>query len=310
VLPLRNPQHFGCLLFHVDTMPLIKWKNHQTENIEVSLMLSALQQRYGYDFSGYARASLKRRLMALTQYFEVAHLTELIPAMLYDEAVAQTVINSISVPASEFFRDGAVWKAVREIVLPGLASFPRINIWQSGCGGGEETYTLAILLHEAGLAKRARIYSSDINPAFLDDARAGCWSRRHLDDWRENYRKSGGKQDFEQYFVARDGEICIREELKQSIEFIQHNLVTDQVFKEVQWVVCRNVLIYFGQELQDSVLHLLSRSLERGGYLLLGHAEKIMQLTEHYPDLEELDDQAQLYRKKVCMIRSKVHDHL
>lgn len=288
-------------------MALIQWKNHQTENIEVDLLLQALKKRYGYDFSGYARASLKRRLLALAQYFDVAHLVDLISPLLYDEAVAQTVINRISVPTSEFFRDAQVWKVVRDVLLPRLASFPRINLWQPGCGYGEETYTLAILLHEAGLANKMRIYASDINPAFLDDARAGCWPRRHVEEGRDHYRTSGGSGDFNRYFVARGDDLSICEELKQSIEFIQHNLVTDEVFKEMQWVVCRNVLIYFGQELQERVVDLLSRSLERGGYLLLGQAEKILDLSEKHPDLELLDDQAQLYRRVIVANRSTPH---
>lgn len=262
-------------------------------------MLNALKERYGYDFRGYARASLKRRLLELTRYFEVAHLSELIPAMLYDEAVAQTVINSISVPTSEFFRDALVWKMIRQQVLPQLNTFPWINIWQIGCGRGEETYTLAILLHEAGLLKKARIFTSDINPAFLEEARAGCWSRRRLEGWREGYLQAGGAGDFDSYFEDRGEEVAIRPELKHSIEFVQHNLVEDEVFKEVQFVVCRNVLIYFADELQERVLHLCTRSMERGGYLLLGRSERIMDFDEKYPELEVLDSDFQLYRKVV-----------
>jgi chemotaxis protein methyltransferase CheR len=278
-------------------MPLVKWKNHNIKDVEVGLMLSALKERYGYDFNGYARASLKRRLQELTKYFDIEHLSELIPEMLHDEAVAQTVINSISVPTSEFFRDPQVWKIIREVVMPQLNSFPRINIWQVGCGRGEEIYTLAILLHEAGLLKKSRIFTSDINPAFLKDARDGCWPRHRLAGWRESYQNSGGINVFDNYFEDREDEIAIRPELKKSIEFVQHNLVEDEVFKEVQFVVCRNVLIYFGDELQDRVLRLCTNSLERGGYLLLGRSERILDLPGKHPQLEEVDGDFQLYRK-------------
>lgn len=280
-------------------MPLVKWKNHNAKDVEVDLILGALKERYGYDFSGYARASLKRRLQELTRYFDVEHLSQLIPEILFDEAVAQTVINSISVPSSEFFRDAQVWKIIREVTMPQLNSFPWINIWQVGCGRGEETYTLAILLHEAGLLKKSRIFTSDINPAFLDEARAGCWPRRRLASWRTSYQHAGGLSDFDGYFEDRQGEIAIRPDLKRSIEFVQHNLVEDDVFKEVQFVVCRNVLIYFGDALQDRVLKLCSRSLERGGYLLLGRSERILDLREKHRELEELDGDLPLYRKKI-----------
>jgi chemotaxis protein methyltransferase CheR len=280
-------------------MPLVKWKNHNIKDVEVDLLLGALNLRYGYDFSGYARASLKRRLEELKRYYGVRHLSELIPVVLYDEAVAQTAINSISVPTSEFFRDPQVWKRVREILLPQLDSFPWINIWQVGCGHGEETYTLAILLHEADLLRKARIYCSDINPAFLQDAERGRWPIRNLDAWRENYLNAGGVGDFDAYFEVQGEEIAIAQHMKQANAFVQHNLVVDQVFKEMQWVVCRNVLIYFGDALQDRVLNLLSLSLERGGYLLLGRAEKVYDLPLRHPDLEEWGQSLQAYRKKI-----------
>jgi chemotaxis protein methyltransferase CheR len=280
-------------------MPLEKWKNHNIKDVEVELLLGALKLRYGYDFTGYAKASLKRRLEELKRYYEVRRLSELIPVLLYDEAVAQTAINSISVPTSEFFRDPHVWKRVREILLPQLDSFPWINIWQVGCGHGEETYTLAILLHEADLLRKARIYSSDINPAFLQDAECGRWPSRSLEVWRENYRNAGGVGDFDSYFSIQGDEIAIASHLKQASAFVQHNLVVDQVFKEMQWVVCRNVLIYFGDTLQELVINLLSRSLERGGFLLLGRAEKIYELQLRHPDLEEWDQNLQAYRKKI-----------
>jgi chemotaxis protein methyltransferase CheR len=278
---------------------LIKWKNHQTENVEVNLLLSALKERYGYDFTGYARTSLKRRLLALISYFDVEHLTDLISVVLYDEAVARVVINKITVPTSEFFRDAQVWQTVRETVLPQLDSFPRINIWQAGCGRGEETYTLAILLHEAGLLKKTRIYATDINPDFLEEARQGRWPIRHLVEWRENYLKAGGCADFDQYFVQQETEVAIRDEWKQSIQFMQHNLVADDVFKEVQWVVCRNVLIYFSEPLQDRVLQLLSNSLERGGFLLQGRSESILDLPLKFPELKLLAGEGHLYRKAI-----------
>jgi chemotaxis protein methyltransferase CheR len=276
---------------------LIKWKNHRIEDVEVNLLLQALNERYGYDFTGYARASLKRRLRELMVYFELEHLTQLIPTLLYNEAVAQTVINSISVPTSEFFRDPFVWLYLRENVIPLLASFPLINIWQAGCGFGQEAYSLSILLHEAGLANRSHIFCSDINPEFLSEAKKGSWSIRNFSLWQENYQKSGGTGNFADYFIEQKNTVVIRSNYKQHVEFIHHNLVSDDVFKEVQFVICRNVLLYFGEELQNHVIHLFTRSLERGGYLLLGSGENIFDLQEQHPHLESLEYSLQLYRK-------------
>jgi chemotaxis protein methyltransferase CheR len=106
---------------------MIQWRDHRIEDVEVDLLLQALLRRYGYDFTGYARASLKRRLKDLQSYFDVKELSALIPPLLHDERVAQTLVNNISVPVSEFFRDPPVWRHLRDEIFPRLDSFPHIN---------------------------------------------------------------------------------------------------------------------------------------------------------------------------------------
>lgn len=258
-------------------MAVIKWRNHHLEDIEIALLLEAMKARYGYDFSNYAHASLKRRLKQLRDYFDVPHLSHLIPSLLYDERVAQVIINNISVLASDFFRDPPVWRYLRDEIVPRLATFPRINIWQAGCGRGQETYSLLILLHECGLLDKTRLVATDINVGAMDEARAGRWSARDLDRWRTSYLAAGGQGHFDDYFQREGDTVMMVEHLRQKVEFNQHNLVTDEVFMEAQFIVCRNVLIYFDDTLQERVLELFGRSLQRGGYLLLGRAENVLQ---------------------------------
>ncbi|MCQ1551328.1 MAG: protein-glutamate O-methyltransferase CheR [Candidatus Accumulibacter phosphatis] len=250
------------------------------EAIEADLLLLLLRERYGYDFSGYDRASLIRRLRQLVDTFQIGSLVELLPALLHDEQVAQTVINTLSVPVSEFFRDPPVWKYLREQVMPELDSFPRINIWQVGCGYGQESYSLAILLHECGLSFKARLITTDINADLLRVARRGRWLANQFAQWRANYLAAGGRASLDDYFDApgHDGDetMAIRAEILQAIEFVEHNLVTDDAFLETQLLICRNVLIYFGAALQARALDLFERSLQRGGFLVLGSTESIL----------------------------------
>ncbi len=254
-------------------MALVHMPVHKIKDIEIELLLLALKERWGYDFSGYAHASLKRRLAQLVSYFAVDSLTRILHDVVYDERVAQTVINAISVPTSEFFRDPQVWLYIRQELLPRLASFPLLNIWQVGCGRGQETYTLAILLHETGLLKKTRLIATDINNDFLQEASAGRWPVHDLDQWRQNYQLAGGTGCFDEYFQRQGSELVIRDSLKSVIEFMPHNLVSDDAFLETQFIVCRNVMIYFAAALQNRVVEVFARSLQRGGYLLLGMAE-------------------------------------
>ncbi len=277
-------------------MALTHLADHKVKDIEIELLLLALKQRWGYDFTGYARASLKRRLEQLVSYFAVDSLTRILHDVVYDERVAQTVINAISVPTSEFFRDPKVWLFVREQLLPRLASFPLLNVWQVGCGRGQETYTLAILLHETGLLKKTRLIATDINDDFLQQARQGRWPVRDLEQWRLNYQQAGGTGCFDDYFERQGTEIAIRQSFKSTIEFMSHNLVSDDAFLETQFIVCRNVLIYFATTLQDRVVDLFARSLQRGGFLLLGCAES---LPEQQHDLEIFQEDLRLYQKPI-----------
>lgn len=277
---------------------MIQWRNHHVEQVEVDLLLQALRERYGYDFTGYAQASLKRRLMELKQYFDVGHLSELIPILLYDERVARTVVSNISVPVSDFFRDPAIWLFMREEILPRLDSFPHINIWQPGCGRGQETYTLLILLAECGLLKKTRLVATDINDAALDDARQARWPARDFEQWQAAYRAAGGQADLTDYF-RHDGDSVYfaSDELRGAVEFNRHNLVADDVFMEAQLIVCRNVLIYFGSELQDRVVQLFTRALQRGGYLLLGRAESLPEPSATADAFQRMGDDMNVYRR-------------
>ena len=213
-------------------MPLKRKSGRAIEQLETELLLLALREGYGYDFSGYARASLIRRLRQLVDFFAVDSLADLVPALLRDERVAQAVINYVSVPVSEFFRDPSVWQYVRQRVMPELESFPRINVWQIGCGHGQETWSVAILLHECGLAHRVRMVTTDISADLLASARRGRWPAQEFDAWRANYLAAGGSALFNDYFEAsgNGGEIAIRADRLPAIEFVEHNLVTDDAF--------------------------------------------------------------------------------
>lgn len=269
------------------------------DELEVALVLTAVKERWGYDFTGYAATALKRRLSQICSARGMARISDLVSAVLHDPQAAAAVISGISVPASDFFRDPPVWRFVRQELLCHLDSFPRINIWQAGCSRGEETYTLAILLHEAGLAKKARIIATDINGDLLTDGRQGRWNARNLDSWRENYSASGGTDDFAQYFRCEGDEVVVRDDVRSSVEFMQHNLVTDDVFVEAQLVVCRNVMIYFGAGLQARGVDLFHRSLQRGGFLLLGQSEALLDVTGKLGAFKPVNDALRIYQKPV-----------
>jgi chemotaxis protein methyltransferase CheR len=245
------------------------------EDIEIELFIRAMQRRHGYDFNDYAPASLKRRVQQLVRTHDAGTISELNRRLLHEDGFVTRVIEGLSVPVSEMFRDPPVFRALRDKVLPVLASYPEINIWQAGCAHGQEVYSLAILLEEAGLYDRSRIYATDFNDAALHVAAEGIYATRDARDWSRNYIEGGGQKSFSDYYSARYDFIKLDQRLRRNVTFFNHNLVTDDVFCEAHLILCRNVLIYFNNTLQDHTLALFRKSLVRGGFLCLGTRENI-----------------------------------
>ncbi len=266
------------------------------EELELDLFVTALDRRYGYDFSGYNRASLTRRARNLALQFGAPTLTALTDTLLHSPERITEAISGLSVPVSELFRDPHVFRALKEQVFPILSSYPAINIWQAGCAHGQEVYSLAILLTEAGLYERARIYATDISANALARAREGIFPLQHAREASQRYLDSGGAGSLSDYYHARYDFLKLDERLISRVTFAEHNLVTDTVFCEAHLILCRNVLIYFSTPLQDRVLGMFADSLVRGGFLCIGTREN-MQLANAREKFRLIDGAAQIYRR-------------
>lgn len=268
----------------------------ELETIELGLFVSALQQRYGYDFSQYAPASLMRRVRQLVRTHGTDTISALTSRMLHEAELLRPVLDGLSVPVSDMFRDPPVFQALRERVLPMLASYPRINIWQAGCAHGQEVYSLAILLEEAGLYERSQIYATDFNATALQRAQEGIYPAKEAQLWSRNYQAAGGTRSLADYYSARYDFIKLDQRLRRNVIFANHNLVTDKVFCEAHLVLCRNVLIYFSNPLQERTLALFRDSLVRGGFLCLGLRENL-EFAPIATEFSTLDGAHRLYRR-------------
>ena len=273
--------------------------NLQTGNlseIETQLLIDAVYLKYGYDFRDYACPSLTRRIHNFMIKSRYKQISRIIPDILRDEALFDHFINQICVSVTEMFRDPAVYREARKRIIPFLSSFPRINVWHAGCATGEEVYSFAILLAEEGLYERANIYATDMDPKSIEIARNGIYPIEAIQQGTDNYRQSGGKASFSDYYHARYGKAILPAWLKQNITFSTHNLATDTVFNCMHLIVCRNVLIYFNKHLQDRVLELLSRSLAHNGLLVLGTKERL-DFSSVSGEFEPIDRKLRIYRK-------------
>ena len=269
----------------------------EIENIELDLLLEALNRRYQYDFRHYARASLRRRVRHALTHLHFDQISDLIPALLRDEELAQRLLLDLSVTVTEMFRDPAFYQSLRRSVLPYLSTYPFFKVWLAGCAGGQEAYSLAILLHEEKLYERSTVYATDFNPLALEKAREGIYPLKHLQQYTSNYQKAGGKSSFSDYYHAEYASAIMSPSLKTNLTFARHNLVSDGIFSEVQLVFCRNVLIYFDRALQNWALSTLTESLSRGGFLCLGVKESL-EFSEVAPQFKLIDPEQKIYQKR------------
>ena len=245
------------------------------ERIETEILLEGIFRRWGYDFRHYAHASLKRRLMHRLGLSGLNHLSEMLPKLLHEEEFFNLLLKDLSVTVTEMFRDPHFYVALRSQVVPVLRTYPFIKVWHAGCATGEEVYSMAILLKEEGLYDRTQFYATDYNNQSLEIARQGIVSLDDIQAYTANYNAAGGKASFSDYYHAKYGSAKMNGALRENITFAHHNLVTDGAFGEMNLIVCRNVLIYFDNTLQNRVLSLFCDSLCHRGYLCLGTKETI-----------------------------------
>ncbi len=245
------------------------------ENIEINLLIEAIRLKYGYDFSGYSRASLKRRIKKRLSDSDSLSISEMINRLLYEKEFFDQLLLDLSINVTEMFRDPLFFKEIRNKVIPELAKLPSVKIWHAGCSTGEEVYSMAIILKEAGIYDKCQIFATDFNQVVLEKAKEGVLPIVNLKQYTQNYQKSGGTGSFADWYTAKYDLVKLRSTLRKNIMFADHNLVTDGVFSEVDFVMCRNVLIYFDRPLQNRVFRLFTDSLEQDGFLAIGSKESI-----------------------------------
>jgi len=239
-------------------------------------LLESIRLVYGYDFTEYSEGSIGRRIAHFMENRKITGLHDLERVILRDEELFELFVQEVTVTVTEMFRDPDFYKSLREKVRARLATYPLIRVWIAGCATGEEVFSMAILLKEEGLLERTLIYATDINQRCLKKATEGILPIDRMAAYTANYLKSGGKNSFSEYYLAKFDGALMDKTLRQAILFSAHNLTMDQSFNEFQLILCRNVLIYFNQGLQNKVLGLFYESLCPFGILALGNKESLL----------------------------------
>lgn len=245
------------------------------EETEFSALLDDIYHLHNHDFRGYSGAFLRRRLSLVMSRLDLGSVDQLRIRINSDPRSFLTVFQHLTVSVSEMFRDPLYFRCLRDDVFPILKTYSSPRIWVAGCGAGEEVYSIAILLHELGMLECSLIYATDINPIALKTASLGIFPVANLPAYTLNYRAAGGESVLADYYHVAYGTAVFDRQLRRRIVFAEHSLATDSIFSEVQFVSCRNVLIYFSREMQGRTVNMFAYTLCHRGFLGLGAREGI-----------------------------------
>ena len=277
-----------------------KPRDPDTIDIEIKLLLQGVFLKYGSDFRNYTLASVRRRILLALERLGFQTISQLQDRVLSNPETYERLLQFLTVPTSEMFRDPSYYRTLQKTVFPVLQTYPSIKIWIAGCSTGEELYSFAILLKESGLLSRSILYATDVNPQSLRKAETGSFALDQIRLFTENYQKCSGMRPFSDYYVIQGDRAIFNAELREHVAFADHSLATDSVFAELQLISCRNVLIYFNRELQNRAFELFRESLGHRGFLGLGSKETI-RLSAVSTQFDEVDPQERIYRKKVLL---------
>ena len=240
-------------------------------------LLAHLRQTRGFDFTGYKRQSLQRRVSKHMRTHSIETFSNYLDYLEVHPEEFQSLFNTILINVTAFFRDMPAWKYLWEERLPALiATIPPeepIRIWSAGCSSGEEAYTLAMILAEllapSDFRTRVKIYATDVDEEALAEARRANYSLRDLEAIPEALR--------DKYFEPAAGRRYVfQKDLRRSVIFGRHDLVQDAPISRLDLLVCRNALMYLNAETQGRIVSRLHFALRPSGLLFLGKAEMLL----------------------------------
>lgn len=256
---------------------------------ELRVITTAIWNRYGIDFRNYENTSLCRRVSRLIDRFDLDSVYALWRKFLYEQDFIQVFIDEITVGLTELFRNPGMWAFLGKNFLKPLPSDHSLHIWHAGCSTGEEVYSLLITLIEYKRLNQSKIIATDLSHEALQAAQAGIYDHSLWAKYNENYCEfSELKRDLGTYTQNLEQGFQMNKDLRNRIIFSLHNLVRDPIPANLDWIFCRNVLIYFDDKLKLDVLKKFYEALKPGGLFIMGFYDYIAFPQEYfklaYPD--------------------------
>jgi len=245
--------------------------------VDIRKLTETIKTRYGYDFTNYAISSFKRRILRIVELYKFNSVDALNKKIEDDPTFFEEFVSEITVNVTEMFRDPSFWRILRDKIIPNiLLNHKKVSIWHAGCSSGEEVYSMAIMLKEMGILEDSKIIATDIDDQILERAKSGVYTVKNMELNEKNYVRFRGENELNKYFEVKNGLAYMDKSLVKDVSYRKHDLVNGIVFNKFDIVLCRNVMIYFNQNLQNEVLKKLHESIFKYGYLAIGSKESLI----------------------------------
>lgn len=256
-------------------------------------ILAVLKTHTDLDFSLYKRPTLLRRIGRRIRVLKLNALEEYYEYLKNHKKEVEILYKEFLIGVTKFFRDHKVWEILENEVIPDLVSEKKdgdvIKVWDVGCSTGEEPFSLGILIldeiEKQGKDISLKIFATDISSDHLEIAGKSQYSKNVLGDISE--------ERLEKYFKKQEENYTVKDRLRKTIIFSNHNITNDPPFKNMDMVICRNLLIYLQNSVQSKVIHILHYALKENGILTLGTSES---LGEHADCFEDINRKWNVYR--------------
>ena len=274
-------------------------------NLEKIIIL--LRAQTGHDFSLYKKNTLFRRIERRMNVHQIDKIANYVRFLQWNPKEIDILFKELLIGVTNFFRDAAVWKKLKENVLPDLfKEIPNghvIRAWITGCSTGEEAYSLAIIFQEAYQKVKhdknltLQIFATDIDSDAIEIARKGIYSQNIVTDV--------SPERINQFFIKEENVFRVKTTIREMVVFAPHNVIKDPPFTKLDLLLCRNLLIYMESELQKKLMNLFHYSLNAGGIMLLGNAEnENSQNNQFIP----IDAKLKLYKRSITPVNSELID--
>lgn len=227
-----------------------------------------IYNQFKIDISAYKSNQMNRRLSSLMARSGTSSVSEYIRMLDRDPLMKQKLADFITINVSEFFRNKEIFKDLEDKISKYLINGnKKLKIWSAACSNGSEPYSLAIILDKLTPAIHHTIIGTDIDNTILETAKKGEYALNDVKNVENNV--------LSKYFTVRDGKYILSSDIKNRVVFKKHDLILDNYDRGYDLIVCRNVVIYFTQEVKDKIYRKFYDSLNNGGLLFVGATESI-----------------------------------